>query len=885
MTNGYEVIVALTSSDLPASERDRIFKDFAQLLGWEPSDRIEPDAQLREVTNGHLIVEHGLDYSAVITFLKVPAAALHPEQETRILSISYNNLVDWHVYVENGRVTYVFNRHYQLDPIIRPITRANLDYVKGTLFDQVTGRAPNPNFPMLDDALVETIAGWKRSIAADLNGKPSLADYSTLFNAIIFVRAAEDHAARHNGRPSRLLLSDWIDERSSTGTLRRGIERALSALSRNQLPSTFLNLERLRAFDALDPGTVYDLFASFYKSRRVPYGYDFAVMSKHALSRIYEHYVSLLRFTDDGEDQLSFLPRIPKEESPKSYGSVYTPQFVARFFSRFLREQLPPSRFRQLKSIDPACGSGIFLRTQLELQYSSSYEGLPSAAIQELFSRVTGIDNDPNATQATILSLSLLYLVLMGGELPHSLNVITGDALEFLQTSQEGRGSFDAVLANPPFVAADFQSENTKKKVARYMGELAVGKMDLYLPFLRLSLDLLKPGGYGLFVLPHTFLSNTSVERLRARIFESAWIRCLVDLSAIPVFEERGTYVILLIFQKKAEPSTFVSAPSATVIRCQDLVGHALQDYLAGKRVETTFYSIYDVDQDAFSDSKEWLVLRPTEAALKRKLDAFKPLREFLQVRQGIVTGADDVFIVRRDDVPKGEEKVWAPLLRDRDMQRWAVPKASNYYIFYPIVQGKKLNQGEIESSYPATWKHLLANADKLRTRRSADTATWWEPSRPRDPDELFRPKLLTPHLVILPRFSLDLQGKYAISRAPYLYPKASESDLDILKFYLAVLNSTVGAWLLSTHSAKYSRGYARLEVRSLGLIPVPDPAIVQPGDLAAIVRMVNEKLEGNRNQQLDRQIDEAVSDIYGLTHSEQLLLGFEGYYAEGNVT
>src|SRR5258708_4273682 len=50
---------------------DRRLNDFAVELGWRPSDSLElPTAS--SFATGHLVVEHGLDYAAVITFLQRP---------------------------------------------------------------------------------------------------------------------------------------------------------------------------------------------------------------------------------------------------------------------------------------------------------------------------------------------------------------------------------------------------------------------------------------------------------------------------------------------------------------------------------------------------------------------------------------------------------------------------------------------------------------------------------------------------------------------------------------------------------------------------------------------------------------------------------------------
>ena len=875
MTEGFEIILKLTRGSVSPVEQQRMFKDFSRLLGWEPSDRFEPDEDLQDVTNGHLIVEHGLEQSAVITFLKNSLLTLQPEQSKKILSISYNNLIDWHIYVEAEKASFVFNRRYQPEPIVHELTRTNIESLKSSMFEQITDVATNPNFPTLDDALVENISYWKRNLAAELNDKANLSDYSTLFNGIIFVRAAEDHARRLEKTHSRLLIDKWkeIIEGNRKATLKTVIEKTLKKFVTGTLPKNYLDLQKLKVFDVIPSELTYELLASFYKSRNIPYPYDFAIMSKHALSRIYEHYVSLLRF-DEEDQQLYFIPPLPSEQFSKSYGAVYTPQFIARFFARFLLEQKPLSVFRSLSFLDPACGSGIFLRTILEFKCAPAFDGISSIEIETIFSNVQGVDIDVNATQATKLSLSLLYLVLMSGKLPKKLNIISDDALQYFSKHTKLKNSIDIVITNPPYISFDYQSQEIRERVEGTLGELTSKKPDIYLSFLKIAIDVLKPGGYGLFVLPHTFLRSVSAEKLRIFIHQNAWISCLVDLSTISVFKEKGSYVILLIYQKKYKISS--PEPKATIILCQDFVGQALQDYLSGKRTENRFYSIYDIEQNSFENT-DWskILIPPSQLSVIHKIEKFTQLNKFFEIKQGVVTGGDEVFLISKSQVPTGEGKVWKPLLKDREMERYIVPKLSNCYIFYPIVEGEKLTEENLKKNFPKTWKYLLLNKGKLPPRKVTEQ-NWWLPTRLRDPNKLFIPKILTPHLVLLPKFSLDIKGKYAISHAPYLFPKNYSSDEDFLKFFLAILNSTIGAWLISTSSDKYSRGYARLEVKTLGSIPVPDPAKVEYSILSNLLNLVESKLKGDKDQVIDKEIDELVGESYGLNHDEKLVVGFE---------
>jgi methylase of polypeptide subunit release factors len=865
--DGFDVVYKLTSAGLSESGRDRIFKDFAQALGWEPSDKLNPGPDLDEFINGHLIVDHGLDNSAVITFLINPTTftSLKPEQIKQILSVSYNNLIDWHIWVEQDKVTYVFNRSELLEPRTHSLSRSDTEWLKASLFDQITGAAPNPNFPTLDDALVENISFWKRNLAAELQNNPKLSDYAALFNSLIFVRAVEDHRNRM-GSPRTRVLVDEFEKQQVPVSLSNVIQQSLVRLVDGHLPKALFSPDDLSVFDTLKAEVIYDLIQSFYKSRKVPYPYDFAIMSKHALSRIYEHYVSILSFEESS--QLSFLPLMPSEKYSKSFGSIYTPQFIAKFFAKYLREQLTPGAFRRMKILDPACGSGIFLRTLLELQNNSTYDGASSLEISGTFENVKGIDIDVNAAQATKLSLSLLYLVLMDGELPQNLDIISEDALNYVINHNELNGTFDTVVANPPFISSENQNEETRKIVSSFLGELYHGKVDTFLPFIKLGVDALKPGGFGMFVLPHTFLKQESAEKVRTYLQEKCWIRCLVDLSSIPVFRDRGAYVILIIFQKKPEDANMIGkVPSATLVLCRDLVGHALQDCILGRLVENEFYNIYEVGQNKFADS-DWIILPPLQSKIKHKLTQFSPLKEFLQVNQGIVTGADDIFIVNKSQTPQDEHAIWPQLLRDRDMMRFLLPRRSQYCVLYPFYEGKWLTEKEIQEIFPDTWDYLASKKKLLVGRNLSGNLKWWSLYRPRDPKLILGSKIITPHLVLLPKFSYDEEGKFVVSHGPYLSAR-NDTDDNFMKFFLGILNSSIGAWLISIHSDKYSRGYARLEVKTLSSIPVPDPSKIPIGQLENLLGLVTSKTKDETDLNLDKEIDKEVANLYNLTDDE----------------
>jgi hypothetical protein len=140
----------------------------------------------------------------------------------------------------------------------------------------------------------------------------------------------------------------------------------------------------------------------------------------------------------------------------------------------------------------------------------------------------------------------------------------------------------------------------------------------------------------------------------------------------------------------------------------------------------------------------------------------------------------------------------------------------------------------------------------------------------------MMRPKIVSPHLVVVPRFSLDAKGKYGISHSPLMYPKGEGAERDLLLYFLAILNSTACYWHISNHSHVYQNGYAMLEVKTLNTTPVPDPSKVSTSTMRHLLDVTNRRLQitGPETSILETEIDELVSELYGLTQAQRRALG-----------
>ena len=868
MGSNLDLVHSLTDLSTPANERRELATTFSRAFGWRPNDFVDAESEL---TTASLVVEHGLDSAAVLSFLPGEGALrrLRGDERRRLLGISYNSLVDWHVWIDRDSVECFYNR---TDPPSQTYAHRfghdDESALTKDVFDQAIGRAPSPNVPALDGIILETIANWRRILRSELGPISTNESMSALFNALIFARAVEDFHAK---RPDQVKFGSLRDHvRDQNVTLIDAIERTIVERTVSPVSSQLFDRSAIQPFERLSRRLSSDLVSAFYGHQSVPYPYDFSVMSKHALSKIYERYVAVMQ--RDEPVQFSLFPSEPEEEWNKKLGGIYTPHYIASFFARYLKSQLSHERFMSASVLDPACGSSIFLRAAMEQKILSSDVDLHQAARMAL-ETLSGIDVDENAVSASRLSLALLHLAACG-DLPNSVPIQHGDSLALFSPNNVDPPTCDVVMMNPPFVRTELQSDALRKAVANHVGFAAGGKLDTYLAFVALSIKALKPGGFGFFVVPQPILTSPNLTKLRNWIRDQAWIRVIADVSAIRIFDA-DVYVVLLIIQRKDE--RVLGPPPVSLIRCQSDVGIALEDFLDDKRRNTYSYSMFNVPQTVLSRST-WSVGAPEEADLLAKLDAMPKLKDVALVRQGVITGADDIFLINVADVPDGEEVLYRPLLPDRMIGRYGLPQESGRRIFYPFINNVAVNSEQIKSDFPQTWSRLEQQKDVLSSRASVQRGgrPWWRPDSPRRPEEVLSPKVVVPEVFLVPRFGLDPLGQWVVSHSPFVCVPSTDGDDALLFMLTAVLNSSVSAWYIDSNARKFRSQYNKLSVALLRNVPIPDLTRIPLRIRRRVIEKANQLCSASDEFDIEtaRALDQMVMrDVYGLGADEVALV------------
>jgi type I restriction-modification system DNA methylase subunit len=459
-------------------------------------------------------------------------------------------------------------------------------------------------------------------------------------------------------------------------------------------------------------------------------------------------------------------------------------------------------------------------------------------------------------------------------------------------------GGFDAVIGNPPYIRIQTMKEWAPTEVEVYKKKFlsaSKGNYDIYVVFVEKGLSLLNKNGLLGYILPHKFFNAQYGEPLRSVIANGKHLKEIVHFGHQQVFENATTYTCLLFLGKKGyEEFHFNKVDDLTSWRSSQT---AIVGIISSKNVS----------------EKEWNFVVGNDSGLFKKLESERiKLKDVTaKIFQGLVTGADPVFIVvNQEDGSFYSEATGKKHSLERDLlhplckgalniRRYCIDIITKSILFpYKIVENKAtlLSTKELSENYPNTWEYFKQNRSLLEARENGKWKheQWYAFGRNQNLTEMDREKILTPSIANGACFTFDSKdffyfmgsgggggGGYGIILKP-------EEKMSYL-YLLGLLNSALSTFYLKKTSSTFRGGYIALNRQYIEQLPIRTINFADPLDKARHDRMValvtqmldlNKKLQEARLEQertmLSRQIaatdaaiDKLVYDLYGLTEDE----------------
>ncbi len=434
-------------------------------------------------------------------------------------------------------------------------------------------------------------------------------------------------------------------------------------------------------------------------------------------------------------------------------------------------------------------------------------------------------------------------------------------------------GGFDAVIGNPPYVR--MEAFKKLKEYLRCHYQSHDERSDLYVYFIEKEHDLLRPGGKFGMIVSNKFLRANYGARIRRRMLDAASLDRVVDLAGLRVFGKPTVRTVVVLSTKGGDKGlTRYSPPPGK---------EPFMDVQSGNRTldDVVDPLTYDVEPANLAADRWNLGGRQHTALMERLTCDGIPLLRVVggRICMGIKSGLTGAFVIsgaRRRAILRRNARareIIRPFIQGRNIRRYRMEPNDEYLIY--------AYHGIDMARHPAVLEHLRPFKERLEKR--ATKQRWYELQQPQYAyrDLLEAPKIVFPDIATSCRFAIDTGGHFGANTVYFL----PTDDLRLL----ALLNSKVACFYFRQTCAALEgpgEAYLRFFGQYLESFPVRLPEASDKRhsqrmtDLVETMLALHQKLAAAHtahdktalNRQIDatdRQIDQLVYELYGLTDEE----------------
>ncbi|WP_063059846.1 Eco57I restriction-modification methylase domain-containing protein [Nocardia sienata] len=569
----------------------------------------------------------------------------------------------------------------------------------------------------------------------------------------------------------------------------------------------------------------------------------------------------------------------------KRHGRHYTPAALAGFLAGRVAARIDSTG--PVRVLDPACGSG-----ELLFAIRDALAGrLPGTPVE-----LVGYDLDPVG-----LALARRRAAGAGVEAQWRHSDFLADCAGLPAES------FDAVIANPPYVRTQ-QLGGAAAEALR--GQFGLrGRIDLTHPFVAALPRLMVPGGVLGLLCANRFLTTKAGANLRALLLADLAPVELYDLGDTKLFEAavlpavtiavRGAarrdcrYVSVYEEEAGIAQGSESAGPATTDPDVVDLdIAHGPDSGAGTTNEERELFAALGATTDAIvwrqgrrfavtvgelatesgtaAVSVGWRMSRVGHDDWLRGVAErmWRTFGDLGRIRVGIKTNADKVFIAAHWGDPAAEPELLRDLITHHDLRPWQIERIRRTRVLYPYDLTRTRRVPVDLARYPRTAAYLEQHREVLTARGYLTGAgrEWFEHWVPQRPHLWRTPKVVFPDISDRPRFALDRSGAvvngdcYWISLADLGGDGRAE---DMACLMMGVANSSLGLrYYDAVCGNRLYSGRRRWITQYVSRLPLPDPGTPAAVAIVRRVRELAEEPESGREGQaeLDEMVDRAFA-------------------------
>ncbi len=427
---------------------------------------------------------------------------------------------------------------------------------------------------------------------------------------------------------------------------------------------------------------------------------------------------------------------------------------------------------------------------------------------------------------------------------------------------------FDCIIGNPPYIRQE-EIKDEKPLLEKQYKNFYASTADLYTYFFALAFNLLKEKGFNAFITSNKYARAKYGAKLRELLLKKTTIFSYMELNALKVFESAAVDTSITNFIKQPPPKE-----------------SRFNYYEPTDKNDLKSARPTPMKQNALT-TESFIFADTTLLDLREKMEKGGiALKDWdIQIYRGILTGFNGAFIIpieKREEIlnacktPEERERTEAlikPILRGKDIKRyryeWAGEWLINTHNGYTSALKSKIPRIDIEK-YPAIKAHLDSHWDDI-AKRSDQGDTPYHLRNCAYLEDFEKEKIVYGEIVQEPRFYLDNGG--------YFYAEATSFILtgEHLHYLLGMLHSKLITFAFKTFYAGGGLGESGYRYKKAFIERLPIPKITPKNqelarkitDCAKKILQTKEKDPNANTQELEKEIDALVYQLYNLTDAE----------------
>jgi len=448
---------------------------------------------------------------------------------------------------------------------------------------------------------------------------------------------------------------------------------------------------------------------------------------------------------------------------------------------------------------------------------------------------------------------------------------------------------FDIVLGNPPYIQLQADSGKLANlyEPCHYNTYTRMG--DIYSLFYERGWQLIKRNSLLCFITSNKWMRAGYGEKTRKFFVEHTNPLLLIDFAGVQIFESATVDTNIILFSK---------AENQGATKCI-AVNKENRDKVSSN---LTQFILYNYGYNNFDNYDSWNIVSGENAELKLKIEKKGvQLKDWdIRINYGIKTGLNNAFWITDEEknaiiesCSDEAEKIRTiaiikPLLRGRDIQKYAITSTGKWLIWIPwhfpchldsSIEGASHDaEVQFQKNYPSVYHHLRNFKTKLSNRNKAETGKryeWyalqrWGAKYWKDFD---LPKIVYPNMTKYMPFCYDEKGYYGNDKSFMIAGNH-------ISYLAAFLNSSLFKFCFRDKFPELLGGTRELRKIFFDKIPVLEVDDATDAEFRTLVLDIQKEYSDEKA----KAIDQRIFDLYGLTQEERDAIGYIDFHKDNDA-